>query len=130
MRKRFTLIALLLASQWLVAQELNTTVKINTQKLLTVDAKVFGTLEQSIREFMNNQKWTDDVYERDERIDCNMLLTIQEELSPTSFKAELAIQVSRPGQTHPAVAPSEANSAEVSGLDLRAAMAVLAGWME
>ena len=96
MRKRFILIALLLASQWLVAQELNTTVKINTQKLLTVDAKVFGTLEQSIREFMNNQKWTDDVYERDERIDCNMLLTIQEELSPTSFKAELAIQVSRP----------------------------------
>lgn len=96
MRKRFTIIALLLASQWLVAQELNTTVKINTQKLLTVDAKVFGTLEQSIREFMNNQKWTDDVYERDERIDCNMLLTIQEELSPTSFKAELAIQVSRP----------------------------------
>lgn len=96
MRKLLIVLAFLLAYQFVEAQELNATVKINTQKLLTVDAKVFGTLEQTIREFMNSQKWTDDLYETDERISCNMLLTIQEELSPTSFKAELAIQVSRP----------------------------------
>ena len=39
------------------------------------------------------------------------------------------IQVARPGQTHPAVAPSGAHSAEVSAVDLREAMAVLVGWM-
>lgn len=96
MRKLVIAAGILLMGQLLQAQELNATVKINTQKLLTVDAKVFQTLEQTIREFMNSQKWTDDVFEPNERISCNLLLTIQEELSPTSFKAELAIQASRP----------------------------------
>jgi hypothetical protein len=32
----------------------------------------------------------------DEKINCNLLLTIQEEVSETGFKAELAIQSSRP----------------------------------
>ncbi|MDX1943202.1 MAG: DUF4835 family protein [Saprospiraceae bacterium] len=96
MRKLLVIVALLIGIHSLWAQELNTTVKINIQKLQTVDPKVFQTLEQSIREFMNSQKWTDDYYETSERITCNILLTIQEETSPTSFKAELAIQASRP----------------------------------
>jgi hypothetical protein len=78
------------------AQELNFNVKINTQKLQTVDPKVFETLEQTLREFLNNQKWTEDVFDPEERINCNLVLTIQEESSPTSFKADLAIQASRP----------------------------------
>ena len=78
------------------AQELNVNVKVNTQKLQTVDPKVFVTLEQTISEFLNSQKWTTDVFETEERINCNFILTIQEELSPTSFKADLAVQSSRP----------------------------------
>ena len=78
------------------AQELNVSVKINIQKLQTVDPKVFATLETTINEFLNSQKWTNDIFEPEERINCNFLLTIQEELSPTSFKADLAIQSSRP----------------------------------
>jgi len=38
------------------------------------------------------------------------------------------VQVSRPGQTHAAVAPSEAHAAEASAVGLREAMAVVAGW--
>ena len=38
------------------------------------------------------------------------------------------VQVSRPGQTHPSEAPSEAHAAEVSAVGLREAMAVVAGW--
>ncbi len=78
------------------SQELNCTVKINIQKLQTVDPQVFETLEQSIAEFMNSTKWTSEVFNNQERINCNVLLTVQEELSPTSFKADLAIQASRP----------------------------------
>lgn len=78
------------------AQELNCNVRINIQKLQTVDPAVFETLEQSIRDFMNNTSWTQENFALGERIDCNILLTVQEELSPTSFKATLAIQSSRP----------------------------------
>lgn len=77
-------------------QELKVSVKINIQKIQTVDPKVFATLETTIDEFLNSQKWTNDIFEKEERINCNFLLTIQEELSPTSFKADLAIQASRP----------------------------------
>lgn len=95
MKKYFSLILFffpLLAQ----SQELNCTVKVNIQKLQTVDPQVFETLEQSIAEFMNNTKWTNDVFNTQERINCNVLLTVQEELSPTTFKADLAIQASRP----------------------------------
>lgn len=90
-------LALLLSlSATVSAQELNFTVKINTQKLQTVDPKVFETLEASLNDFLNNQKWTNDIFEPTERIECNVLLTIQEENGPTSFGADLAIQSSRP----------------------------------
>lgn len=92
----FSGILLLTCTAGLVAQELNATVKINTQKLQTADPKVFETLEQTLRDFLNSQKWTDDTYENTERINCNFILTIQQENSATSFKAELAVQSSRP----------------------------------
>ena len=84
------------ASSASFAQELNCSVKINIQKLQTADPRIFETQEQAMAEFMNNTKWTEDVFEPQERIQCNILLTLQEELSPTSFRAELSIQSSRP----------------------------------
>ena len=77
------------------AQELNLTVKVNTQQLQLVDPSVFVTLEQSIAEFLS-QKWTNDVYNVDERIDCNFILTLTKETSATSFEVTLAVQSSRP----------------------------------
>ena len=96
MRRILTLIVCTLVFSGLHGQELNFTVKINTQKLQTVDPKVFETLESTIREFLNSTKWTDDVFEPEEQINCNIQLTIQEERSATSFKADLAISASRP----------------------------------
>lgn len=77
------------------AQELNATVKVNYQQVQLVDPSVFATLEQAITEFLN-QKWTNDIYEIEERIDCNFILTLQKELSATSFEMNLAVQSSRP----------------------------------
>jgi hypothetical protein len=94
--KQYLHLILLLLPLAGISQELNCSVRVNAQKLQTVDPAVFETLEQTITEFMNNTKWTDDIFNTQERIDCNILLTIQEELSPTSFKADLAIQASRP----------------------------------
>jgi hypothetical protein len=96
MRRILTLIVCTLIFSGLYGQELNFTVKINTQKLQTVDPKVFETLESTMREFLNSTKWTDDVFEPEEQINCNIQLTIQEERSATSFKADLAISASRP----------------------------------
>ena len=96
MKKHISACLLFLCSIGLYAQELNCTVRVNIQKLQTGDPQVFETLEQTVREFMNNNKWTEDYFQTEERINCNILLTVQEELSPTTFKADLAIQASRP----------------------------------
>jgi hypothetical protein len=77
------------------AQELNPTVKVNVQQLQLVDPAVFVTLEQSINEFLL-QKWTNDIFEPEERIECNFIFTLQKELSETSFEMTVAVQSSRP----------------------------------
>lgn len=96
MQRAFAFLFFLFTCKVAFAQELNCSVKVNVQKLQTADPRIFETLEQAITEFMNNTKWTEDVYEPQERIQCNILLTLQEELSPTQFRAELSIQSSRP----------------------------------
>jgi len=96
MKNIVALVLMILSGGTLVAQELNANVRVNVQKLQTVDPRVFETLEQTMTEFLNNQKWTNDYFESSERIECNFLLTIQEERGPSSFKADLAVQASRP----------------------------------
>lgn len=96
MKKLFLMLISICTLSILGAQELNVDVKILTPKLQTTDPKVFETLEQEIREYMNNQKWTDDEYEQEERIDVNIQITINKELDATTFEAELSIQASRP----------------------------------
>jgi len=94
--RNWILLAFLMGFTGLVqAQELNATVKVNYQQVQLVDPSVFATLEQAITEFVN-QKWTNDIYEIEERIDCNFILTLQKEISATSFEMNLAIQSSRP----------------------------------
>ncbi|HLF65968.1 MAG TPA: DUF4835 family protein [Saprospiraceae bacterium] len=80
----------------LFAQELNATVRLTIPKLQTTDPRVFQTLEQSIRDFLNNQRWTDLTYEANERIECAFQINITEEISQNTFKADFALQAVRP----------------------------------
>lgn len=80
----------------LSAQEIISSVTINTPKLQTADPKIFKSLKTALEEFLNNRKWTDDAYDPAEKIEMNVIITIDEELSQTSFKAQLTIQASDP----------------------------------
>jgi hypothetical protein len=76
--------------------ELNASVRVSTPQLQRNDRKVFDQLEVTIRDFLNNTKWTSDVFEQDERIKCNFIFTISKELDGNVFEAELAVQATRP----------------------------------
>ncbi len=78
------------------AQELEVKVTINTPKLQTASPEVFETLRTAIEEFMNSQKWTNEVFEPEERIQVNLVMTISKELSTNTFEAELSLQSVRP----------------------------------
>lgn len=95
-RKGVVALMLLGITPLATAQELEVNVTVNTQKLQQTDPKVFETLSSAVREFMNNQKWTEDAFEQEERIQANVLITIQEEISQVVYKADIAVQASRP----------------------------------
>ena len=78
------------------AQELNFTVKVVPPPAnRTVDLKVYQTLQQSLQELVNNTKWTEDVFEQNERIIGSLQLNIKNENSTTSFTADMTVQANR-----------------------------------
>lgn len=78
------------------AQELNCKVQVLTPKLQINDPQVFQTLENSINEFLNNRKWTDDQFQPNEKIELNIIISITQEVSADYFKATVTIQSLRP----------------------------------
>ncbi|MBO4664256.1 MAG: DUF4835 family protein [Bacteroidaceae bacterium] len=80
-----------------VAQELNCSVKIIHSQVQGSSNSVFETLENAITEFMNNHAWTDLQYQKVEKIDCSLNITIKKyDTSSNLFTGELIWQVSRP----------------------------------
>lgn len=98
MKKLISII--LLSATWLsFSQELNCQVSVISAPQLQigpVEKEIMAELEASIYDFMNNTKWTSDVFELEERINCNLLLTISEMPTQSSFAGKLQIQSSRP----------------------------------
>lgn len=80
----------------LQAQELEVNVKVNPVTVQLADPKVFQDLQAAIQGFMNNQQWTNENYQPEERIKVLLTLSIKQEFSASSFGGELSIQAVRP----------------------------------
>lgn len=94
--KYFYIIFILLSLTNLQAQELQCNVQVVSQKIQGTNKQVFETLQTALFEFMNNRNWTNHSFAPDERIECNMMLNVTEQVSADEFKGELQIQVRRP----------------------------------
>ena len=79
----------------LSAQELDCTITVNADKIPGSNKQVFSTLESSLNEFVNQKRWTNFNYKAQERISCNLTLTILEQTG-NDFKGHIQIQSSRP----------------------------------
>ncbi len=77
-------------------QELRCNIQINSQKIQGTNRQVFQTLQTALYEFMNNTSWTNHLYGQDERIECNMMITINEQIGSDEFKGSIQIQSRRP----------------------------------
>jgi len=78
------------------SQELNCMISVNSQKLAGTDKKVFETLQSAMYEFINNRKWTNYNIKQEERIECTMMLTINERLAADEFRGTLNVVIRRP----------------------------------
>ncbi len=78
------------------AQELNCTVSVISPQVQNTEKRIFETLQNDIRQFLNSTSWTNDSYKLEERIACSILITVTERISSDKFKASIQVQVSRP----------------------------------
>lgn len=79
-----------------LSQELRCNVSIQHQKIQGANQTLFNTMRSDIYEFMNNRKWTDHVYSYDEKIRCNIMIRLDEQLSADEFSGSIQIQLTRP----------------------------------
>lgn len=93
--RNWILFGLLFVSFFGYSQELKCTVKVNYEQITAANVQIFKTLERSLGEFVNNTRWTTKKFERNERIDCSMFITIQS-YDSNDFKCTLQVQSSRP----------------------------------
>jgi hypothetical protein len=97
MMKRLSLIFLVfLAFAAARSQELDCMVTVSSQKIEGTDKRVFETLQTALYEFMNNRKWTNYNIKLEERIECTVLITIDERPSSDEFHATLNLVLRRP----------------------------------
>ena len=91
------IISLCFATGFAKAQEIQARLTVVTSRVSTqVDKKVFQTLQTQLTNFINNRKWSTDNFQINEKVQCNFLLNIDQEMGNNVYKAKLTIQAARP----------------------------------
>lgn len=77
--------------------ELKCEVEVNSSKVQNVSKDVFNTLQQSITEYINDNRWTDAQFAVNEKIQCKMLFVVNKYDQATGkMECELTVQSQRP----------------------------------
>lgn len=91
-----TVVLLISLVSGIQAQELNCSVIVNAEFAQTTEKSVFKSMESTLAAFLNETKWTDDTYKPEERIRCNLIVTIQEIPAIGNYSATVQIVSARP----------------------------------
>ena len=95
MRNILVVIVLFAFSCIVNAQEFNCVVTVNSDQISQTNQQVFRTLERSLNDFINKNKWTNRTYKENERINAQMFITITD-FESNRFSGNIQIQSSRP----------------------------------
>lgn len=96
MIKRVICLLLFIGFGKLQAQELNARVQLLAPQVSNISKPTLDALQKTIRDFLNNNKFTNESYKPQERIDCNFVITINSWDGGSGYTAEAQIQSSRP----------------------------------
>ena len=78
------------------AQEFNCQVSVIAPQVSNAEPRIFKSLELAIKEFYQNRRFSNLNYAQGERIDINLLLTINSVPSPDRFEGSLQVIYARP----------------------------------
>jgi hypothetical protein len=77
-------------------QELRCNVTVSARGIQGANQNLFRTMQSDLYDFMNNRKWTEHVFSYDEKIQCNILIRLDEQVSADEFKGSIQVQLTRP----------------------------------
>lgn len=96
-KKFFICLAFIVCALTTRGQEIQARLSVIVSKVSSqVDKKIFLTLQTALTNFLNSRRWTNDVFQPGEKIQCNFLLTIDQDLGNNVFKGKLTAQAARP----------------------------------
>ncbi len=77
------------------SQELNCRISVNKSQIQGTNEDLFRAMQQDLYEFMNNTKWTNNVFSNNERIECQIQITISKYNGIDKFTGNISVQSSR-----------------------------------
>lgn len=95
MRKHIVYLAIACCCVCVQAQELNCKVVVNSDQIEGSNKSAFETLQQSITEYMNTNRWTNLTFAEKEKIDCSMMIIVNS-VEDNFYKCEMQLQSNRP----------------------------------
>ncbi|MEL7339313.1 MAG: DUF4835 family protein, partial [Bacteroidota bacterium] len=93
--KWILLLGVICCSQTSFGQEILCNVSINAGRIQS-DRTVFDNMRETITQYVNFQKWTNDEFTGQERIRCNLQIIVNQRPSPDYFACSITFQVYRP----------------------------------
>ena len=96
MTRTILLFVLIYYSGTVIGQEFRCNVSISSSRIEGTNKQIFETMRTDIYEFMNNRKWSDNIFTTDERIECTIFIQIQQQLSSDEFSGTMQVQLNRP----------------------------------
>jgi len=96
MPKTILIIALICYAFIAKGQEFRCNVSVSSSRVEGTYKQIFESMRTDIYEFMNNRKWSDNVFTTDERIECTIFIQITEQVSSDEFKGTMQVQLNRP----------------------------------
>ena len=95
MKKILFVLFAFLFSFHVTSQELNAQVIVNSDLVNQTNQQIFKTLERTLKEFINTQVWTEQVFLNQEKITCSFVFNLSA-YSNDQFEATLQVQSERP----------------------------------
>lgn len=97
LKRNLLLLAFIIVVFTAQGQEIQARLTVNAAKVGTqIDKKVFQTLQTALTNFLNNRRWTNDVFKPNEKIQCSFLLNIDQDMGNNVYRGKLTVQAARP----------------------------------
>ncbi|MEI6576494.1 MAG: DUF4835 family protein [Bacteroidota bacterium] len=94
--KKLLILLLLVSSVFTAsAQEFLCQVSVSSSQVQSTDRSVYEDLQKTLYEFINNKKWTSYNFKAEEKIECNLMIIINNR-SGDKFSGTMSVQCRRP----------------------------------